>query len=486
MVLTAALWLALASIAAGQVSDGAILGPDRIAPVDDSIWPYVNWASFDQDKVISYRGFQYSIYWDLDRALTVARRNLETDEVQTVRLNNYRLAQGRPEAQQRNAHRNTVLGISPHDGRLHLSWDHHANDLNYTRSRAGFLHEPPARLSAADFEPRQPVMPGAPQRATYPRFLNDHEENLYFVYRTGGSGSGDSVFLEYDHAQGTWSAISTKLFGLEGLYPAWENSTSRNAYMHDLLFDGKGRLHLTWVFRETAQTWASNHDLHYAYSDDRGRTWKNNAGEQIADTRQGQQITIDTPGIVVWEIPVFSWLMNQCSMTLDSHHNPHVATFHAEEPHPSETLEHNPPNRVSQLLNLYHYWRDDAGKWHRSRPLPKTGRGRPQIVSTPDDTILIYFFTPEGLMAHVASARDRWQEWRTIRLTAPGITGIDITKPDRRRLREENILSFSVDHRGDRAGRGYALIDFDLERVIDFAREAAALAEHSPTGDPQP
>jgi hypothetical protein len=473
-LLTAALWFALASMAGGQADHSPILGPDRIAPVDDSIWPHVNWASFDQDKVVSYQGFQYSVYWDQDRVLVVVRRNLETDEVQTVRLENYLLADGRAESQQRNGHRNTVLGISPHDGRLHLSWDHHVNDLNYTRSRAGFLHEPTARLQAEDFEARQPVMPDAPQRVTYPRFLNDHQDTLYFVYRTGGSGSGDSVFLEYDSEAGTWSSISTKLFGLEGLYPEWENSTSRNAYMHDLLFDGNGRLHLTWVFRETSRTWASNHDLHYAYSDDRGRTWKNNAGEPIADTRQGQQITIDTPGIVVWEIPVFSWLMNQCSMALDSHHNPHVATFHTEEPRPVENVQHNPPPHISQELNFYHYWRDNGGQWHRSKPLPMPDRrGRPQIVSAPDDTIIIYFFTPDGLMAHVANPHDRWQEWRTIRLAPPEFTGIDITKPDRRRLREENVLSFSVDPTGDREGRGYALIDFDLERVVKFAREAS-------------
>ena len=33
---------------------------------------------------------------------------------------------------------------------------------------------------------------------------------------------------------------------------------------HDLLFDANNRLHATWVYREIAATWASNHDLHYA------------------------------------------------------------------------------------------------------------------------------------------------------------------------------------------------------------------------------
>jgi len=30
-----------------------------------------------------------------------------------------------------------------------------------------------------------------------------------------------------------------------------------------LLLDSEGRLHLTWCYRETKATWASNHDQHY-------------------------------------------------------------------------------------------------------------------------------------------------------------------------------------------------------------------------------
>lgn len=193
----------LARLANGEARDDLrLVGPDSTALADSEIWPAVNWAPFDQDKVVSYGSFQYSVYWDSDRALAVARRNLSTDEVQTVRLETYVLAAGRPEAQQRNGRRNTVLGVSPGDGRLHLSWDHHNNDLNYTRSRAGCLADPPARMSAADFEPRQPVMEEAPQRVTYPRFFNDHEDNLYFFYRSGGSGAGDIALFEYDAARG--------------------------------------------------------------------------------------------------------------------------------------------------------------------------------------------------------------------------------------------------------------------------------------------
>ena len=444
------------------------IAPDQAVPVEAEAWPHFNWMSFDQEKVVSYGGYQYSVFWDADRRLTLARRNLETDSVQTLHFPDYLLAEGLGERQKRNAHRNIVAGISPGDGRLHLSWDHHNDDLNYTRSNEGFLAEAPEEMSLDDFEEKQELLDGAPQGVTYPRFFNDPDDTLFFFYRSGGSGRGDIAIFEYEHNQGEWSMISDRLFGREGVYPEWDDSDSRNAYMHDLLFDDTGRLHITWVYRETYETWASNHDLHYAYSDDHGRSWKNNSGETIADTQKGEQITIVSPGIVVFEIPVFSWLMNQCGMTLDSRNRPHVATFHMEEPFEPEQVRHDPPEEDHDRLNYYHYWRDDDGKWHRSDPLPlPLPRRRPMIVAAPDDTILIYFATEKGFMAHAARAENEWQDWKSLRLTASYYRVNDVSKPDFRRLREDNILSFTADPKALEEGSGFAFLDFSIERLLE-------------------
>jgi hypothetical protein len=208
--------------------------------------------------------------------------------------------------------------------------------------------------------------------------------------------------------------------------------------------------------------------LNYAYSDDRGRTWKNNAGVQIADVTRGEQITIDSPGIIVWSIPVYSWLMNQCGMTLDSRNNPHVATYHMEEVLVPETVAHDPPPAERWRLNYYHYWRDDSGVWHRRGPLPKPASAdRPVIVAAPDDTIIIYFRTAGGIMAHAASARSGWTDWRTHALTGPEYTYLDASKPDRRRLKDSNILSLTADPNAVTGGaRGFAFLDFPMENLI--------------------
>lgn len=450
-----------------------IMGADEEVVADEHGWSHVRWASFDQDKVVSLNGYQYGVYWDENRLLAVARRDLDGGGVEVIRFEQYVLAEGMPEGQQRNGHRNVVVGMSPGDGRLHLSWDHHNNDLNYTRSREGFLTDPPEEMSVDDFEPKQHLTEDALQRVTYPRFFNDHENNLYFYCRTGGSGRGDSVFFEYHHDDGEWELISDRLLSREGVYELWNNSESRNAYMHDILFDDNGRLHITWVYREAGRTWASNHDLHYAYSDDQGRTWKNNDGEVIADTREGERISIDSPGIVVWEIPVFSWLMNQCAMTLDSNNNPHVATYHMEEPFEPEDLQHNPPLDEKHRLNYYHYWRDNDGEWHRSAPLPlPLPRQRPMIVAAPDDTLIMYFSTPDGFVGYVARAEDQWSEWTSFRLTGPEWDG-GTSKPDRRMLQEENILSFSAAPLTQGDGNGMGFLDFSVERILDFAARQA-------------
>ena len=476
----------------GSVASGETIhqvGPDCVLKTDDATWT-VSWASFDQDKVVSFGDYQYALYWDEDCVLTLVRRDLRTNKFQPLRLEDHVLAAGLPKEYRKDGHRNVVLGISPGDGRIHLSWGHHNNNLNYTRSVEGFVTSPPATITAAHFEPEQPLAANEPRSVTYPRFVNDHQDNLYFFCRNGIAGDGDIAFFEYDAEHGKWSLIANQLLSSKGFFAEWgeEGSHNRSAYMHDLLFDGKGRLHLTWIWREWDENpddetrwhrcYGSNHDLNYAYSDDCGRTWKNNGGVQIADTRRGEKISIESDGIVVWKIPVFSWMLNQCAMTLDSHNNPHVATLHMEEifkPADLQTMTDklDPTQRYRQ--NYYHYWRGEDGAWHRSKALTQYEyHARPAIVAAPDDTIIIYFQTGgEGIRCHTALAADDWAEWRTAQLAGPEYTYTDASKPDRRRLREHNILSITADPRAQMSGRGFAFIDVGVQRLTDVVFRAA-------------
>jgi len=446
------------------------MDPDRVITVDDNVWPWFNRASFDQDKVVSLGDYQYTVYWSADQTLVLARRDLRTHAVQTMRFPGYHLSLG-----PRDRHRNTVLGVSPGDGRLHMSWDHHNNDLRYTKSRAGFLTSPPVSMSWSDFEPAQPLTEDAPQRVTYPRFFNGPSGDLYLIYRTGRSGSGDSVLSRYSADTATWSILTTCLFSRDGTYPLWNNSTSRNAYLHEVLFDGSGRLHITWVYREEGRSWATNHDLHYAYSDDEGMTWMNNAGQTIARPAAGDPICLDDPGIVVKHIPVYSWLMNNGGMALDAESQPHVATFHMAEPLVPDQLEHNPPEEAYDRLAIYHYWRDEGGAWHGSGPIvsPDEAGGRvrrPVIVTDTDSNVVIYWASDRGFRCHVAFARDGYQTRATFPMTGPVFASTDACKHDRRLLADRGVLSYTPEPASSGEERAFAVVDFTLDSILSEAR----------------
>jgi hypothetical protein len=463
-VVTAAMCLLLVGVdtdvSVNSVNTPAPLRYQGKVDIDDSAWAF-NTASFDQDKILSYNGFQYTLYWDADKVLCVVRRRLNTTEFQTLRLPQYQLT-----INPSDGHRNTVVGISPSDGRLHLSWDHHNNPLRYTKTRAAFLTDPPEQMSLDDFESAQPLIPGDPleSRVTYPRFLNDGQGRLFFVYRQGGSGSGDNYVHQYDAEHSTWQRMgATSLFTRSGVYPPWDNSSSRNAYLNDVLFDAASRLHATWTYRETGRTWASNHDLHYAYSDDHGIRWKNNAGVGIADLSANDPIALDDAGIVVHRIPVYSWLMNQTTMIIDSKNRPHVITYHLPNPLRPDTVEHSPPKAVAEQLRMFHYWRDAEGLWRGGEPLVFLSN-RPGVVLDPQDQMIVYYVEDGGLTVHRSSADDRWQTWRSHRLGVPDVQLVAAGKPDRRLAASSGVVSFACVTQSAQNRRGFAILDFRVSQ----------------------
>jgi hypothetical protein len=424
--------------------------------LDPEAWSW-NWSSWDQEKILTLGQFQYTAYWDADRVFVLARRDLRNNQVQTLRLPESKLSSN-------DRHRNTCLGVSPADGRLHLSWDHHNNQLRYAKSRAGFLSKPSPRLSADEIEPAGPMLPNAKleSRVTYPRFLNDRHGNLWFVYRVGASGNGDLYLHRYNPTAASWTRLGM-LFSSRGTYGPWQESKSRCAYLHDLLFDGRDRLHASWVYRETGASWASNHDLHYAYSDDQGRRWHNNAGQKIADLAEGDPIELADPGIVVREISVYSWLMNAGCLALDSQDRPHVLTYKSRIVHRPERLQHGPPPEIRRQLCFVHYWRGDDGLRHGGTPIEPgpLGVSRVDVVFDREDNLYFFYPTGEGFRYFAASEDDGWQRWSGPHaLTGPDVSGRDASKHDRSRWEKEGILSLTA-----RAGpNGFAILDVGLGR----------------------
>lgn len=424
--------------------------------ISDSAYIW-NWSAWDQDKVVTFGQFQYTVFWDEDMVLVIGRRDLDSGVSEKLRLEDYKLKNN-------DRHRNTCLGVSK-DGRLHLSWDHHNDPLRYTKTRAGFLNDPPERIQTSDFETAVGMLDDRSMetRVTYPRFLNDRNGELFFFYRIGASGNGDNYLHRYDANSGTWSRIGM-VFSRRGTYDPWESSTSRNAYFHDILFDKNNRLHATWTYREVGRTWASNHNLHYAYSDDHGVTWKNSHGELVANLEKNDPIELSDPGLMVVEIPVYSWLMNAGPMNLDSKNRPHVITFKCPEVQAKSAVQHSPTQAVRDSQVYVHYWRDDDGTFRGGQPIDPgpLGAKRGDFVFDREDNIFFFYTTDEGLRYFTARADDQWSNFSgPHKLTDDSFTAPlrDATKHDRLRWQKEGILSITATPKSG----GFSILDFKLD-----------------------
>lgn len=166
---------------------------------------------------------------------------------------------------------------------------------------------------------------------TYPRF-GQLGNDLWYSFRTGKAGLGDDHLCIYRASTGKY----------EPLVGAHLKGVDNNPYIHGLDYRG-ARLYTTWVYRgfvwyegwdDPADTKhkqqagpnsaENNHNICFAYSDDEGRTWRNGADELIADVSRGQSIRPDSPGIVAFEIPKGSGLINQESQAVDHQGGVHV------------------------------------------------------------------------------------------------------------------------------------------------------------------
>ena len=388
----------------------------------------VNNASYQQNAILSHAGYQYAAWYTANRNAVVARRQLPGGAWQTLQL---------PHALSVNDSHNSIsLGVSPADGRLHVAMDTHNSRVFYVKSEAGLVSNAAGRTWVAGrFGVVQRTLDGVELGAiTYPRFLVTPEGRLQFSYRTGGSGNGTMELAEYDGAWrtlGRWSS-ATGSYSARGV-----TSTTRNLYLHGLGYSSTGRLHAAFTWREgntgvlCNPGGLANHDTGYVYSDDRGRTWRNNAGQQVATTGSGSLVAVGTPSHVVDPLSVDHGLINQESQAYDSTGNPHVIVSYV-------------PGRFTQCVSNYvqqrisfgrsfHLRRDAQGGWRKVEiPVPLNAVGRSQIVLDAADNA--YVVLPFGRIV-TASKASGWTDW-TLRFDGAGLNAFGEVDVDRSRIGE--------------------------------------------------
>lgn len=237
--------------------------------------------------------WQYTAYFDAVGTLVVARRDRDGGSWQ------YNWSQHTGNVT--DAHNSISLTVDG-AGYLHVSWGQHNSPLTYARSVAPY---------SLDLGAKQSMIGDHERAVTYPEFFRLPDGNLFFLYRDGSSGNGDVVLNRYVTGSQRWERVHSSLIDGEG---------QRSAYWQAAV-DSRGRLHLSWTWRETADV-RTNYDIAYARSTDAtGRTWERSTGERYA-----MPITEDSAEIAA-EVPQGSELMNQTSMTVDGADTPYIASY---------------------------------------------------------------------------------------------------------------------------------------------------------------
>lgn len=364
---------------------------------------YVNGESFQQDAVVTHAGHQYAAFWNTERHVVLARRRLPADST------------GAPEAWQKfdftdyslsadDAHNTISLGVAPGDGTLHLAFDHHDSTLHYRRSVPGLLTNPDTAVwNATSFGAVTSTLvePTPVTKLTYPRFVTEPGgARLLLSARIGQSGSGDEFLWEYDTATHAWSSLGEYLRGTD---------VGINAYLHGLVYTrGGSRLHAAWCWRATPDP-TTNHDLLYVYSDDHGRTWYNDAGQQLGTTGS-TFVTRDAPGLAVWSIPQHRGLINQEHLAVDASGRVHVLLSHL----PDAAADDDDFASARSRSEFFHYLRELDGTWHRHSiglPTVENFRGKLAISSAEN----VYAILPD-LRIVGASKRDGYSHWTRFEL----------------------------------------------------------------------
>jgi hypothetical protein len=198
-------------------------------------------------ELLTREGHQYVAYFDHDRFLTVAQRELDSNQ---WKYHRFPVQMG----WQTGSHAKLSLALD-RQGYIHI-----------TCYRRGLLEEPPIPPRPIYYRSADPqsidafeqlYMVSEDERTDYPTFINV-DGTIYFSFRDGGSGQGDQHFYRYDDDQRQWERVLDT--------PLIDGRGERSAYIHGggLPMPGPdGRWHLLWVWRDTPDH-ATNHSLSYA------------------------------------------------------------------------------------------------------------------------------------------------------------------------------------------------------------------------------
>ncbi|WP_371542832.1 BNR repeat-containing protein [Streptomyces sp. NBC_00554] len=395
----------------------------------------VNNNSFQKNGLLTYKGYQYAAWYTADKNAVVGRRVLGGSTWSTVRVGHT--------LKSSDSHNVISMGVSKTDGRLHLNMDSHSDGFTYVKSVAGLMDNPSGLTwIASRFGSPQSTLDGLAltTQFTYPQFISTPEGTLQLSYRVAVSGNGRNALAEYDGS--TWTALG-EWTSSTGTYTSEHgSSTVRNMYLHGIDYDTNGRLHSFFTWRE--QNGAvmcnsggiTNHDTGYVYSDDRGRTWRNNAGTLVGTTGGSDKVAVTDSGLVVDPLNPDHSLMNQESQATDSTGLPHAIISYV-------------PGRFGQCTTNYvtdrtangrafHVRKNSTGTWQKTEiPIALNSSQRTKLVL--DKYNNAYAILPFGRIAG-ASKASGYTDWALL-YDGSGLNAFGEVVIDEMRVPQDGILS---------------------------------------------
>jgi hypothetical protein len=394
----------------------------------------VNVTVFRKNSLVTHNNVQFIAYYDPDGFLTLGKRNIGEDSW-TISKTQYK-------GNVSDAH-NSISIMTDGGGYLHVSWDHHGHPLRYAKGIA------PYSLELGD---KQPMTGSLETNVTYPEFLKMPDGDLIFMYRDGQSGRGNLVMNRYDRKSKTWAQIQKNFI---------DGENQRNAYWQSCI-DDKGTIHLSWVWRETADV-ATNHDLCYARSSNGGVSWENSKGEKYSLPITAAKSEIACP------IPQNSELINQTSMVTDAKGNPYIATYWREQ-----------DSDIPQYHIVYYTGKkwNDLNLGFRKTPFSLKGTGtkripisRPQVVAKVKgkSTELYLLFRDEerGEKASVAICKDiKKNKWEISDLTDVSLGSWEPSF-DTELWREKGLLHVFIQKVEQVDGEGKADVEPQMVNVLE-------------------
>jgi hypothetical protein len=395
----------------------------------------VNNNSFQKNGLLTYKGYQYAVWYTTDRSAVVARRALGASGWSTLTFA-HRLKSS-------DSHNVISMGVSKTDGRLHLNMDSHSDGFFYVKSVAGLLDNPASTAwTSAVFGAVQTSLDGLAltTQFTYPQFISTPDGKLQLSYRVGISGNGRNALAEYDGS--SWTALG-EWSGSTGTYTSEHgSSTARNMYLHGIDYDVNGRLHSFFTWRE--QNGAvmcnsggiTNHDTGYVYSTDRGRTWRNNAGTLVGTTGGSDTVAVTDAGLVVDALNPDHSLMNQESQATDSTGLPHAIISYVPGRFGQCTT-----NYVTDRTNngrAFHLRKNASGSWTKTEiPIALGSSQRTKLILDTYDNA--YAIMPFGRIAG-ASKSSGYTDW-TLLYDGSGLNAFGEVVIDETRVSQDGTLS---------------------------------------------